>query len=175
MQISADAAALGGARKLAANADHAAVDAEIHQLAFANAADAVEWNYINNNRGVHVVASRRIPTYFATIYGHKVFTVTAEAEAQYEHVTGVDGLFPLTMDCNCPTDTNRIILVEGRGTVIRHRHLHPHRPPHRSQTVSIPPPLARLSLLSSQSSSYSIRYVGQTGNTWTYEISEVAA
>ena len=48
MQISADAAALGGARKLAASAEHNAVDAEIHQLAFANHADTVSWSYINN-------------------------------------------------------------------------------------------------------------------------------
>lgn len=115
MQISADAAALGGARKLAASADEGEVDAEIRQLAFANDAENVTWTYINNERGVHVVTSRGIEAFFARIYGHSVFTVTAEAEAQYEPVTGVDGLFPLTLDCNCVDEEDIIPVDDEEG------------------------------------------------------------
>ncbi len=65
MQIAADAAALGGARQLAIGAAHDAVDGEIETLAFANDADTVTWDYINENRGVHVVAARTFEAYFA--------------------------------------------------------------------------------------------------------------
>lgn len=101
MQIAADAAALGGARQLALGAVHGVVHREIEELAFANDADGVVWDYINSNRGVHVVASRTFEAYFARLYGYDHFTVQAESEAQYEPVTGVDELFPITIDCDC--------------------------------------------------------------------------
>ena len=64
---------------------------------------------------MHVVASRTFDAYFARIYGHSTFTVTAEAEAQYEPVTGVDGLFPLTLDCDCVDEEDIIPVDDGDG------------------------------------------------------------
>ncbi len=104
MQIAADAAALGGARQLAINATLDAVDAEIHELAFANAADRVEWQLSSSERGVDVQAYRTFQSYFARIMGYNDFTVNARAHAEYEPVTGVDGLFPLTLSCDCVDD-----------------------------------------------------------------------
>ena len=101
MQIAADAAALGGARSLALGQDTATVDARIHELAFANDADSVTWDYINGGRGVRVVAQRSFETYFARLYGHDVFEVAGTAEAQYEPVTDTENLFPMTYSCNC--------------------------------------------------------------------------
>ncbi len=101
MQIAADAAALGGARSLALGQDTAAVDARIRQLAFANHADSVTWDYINGGRGVRVVAQRSFETYFARLYGHDMFEVAGTAEAQYEPVTHTEELFPMTYSCNC--------------------------------------------------------------------------
>jgi Flp pilus assembly protein TadG len=104
MQIAADAAALGGARQLAINATLDAVDVEINQLALANAADRVEWSLTPSERGVDVVAYRTFQAYFARVMGFDVFTVNARAQAQYEPVTGTDGLFPLTLSCDCVED-----------------------------------------------------------------------
>ncbi len=101
MQIAADAAALGGARALAFGQDTPAVNAKIRELALANYADDVTWEYINDGRGVHVVAFRRFDTYFAGLYGYDTFDVSGQAEAQYEPVTNTDGLFPMTYSCNC--------------------------------------------------------------------------
>jgi hypothetical protein len=172
MQIAADAAALGGARKLAASVGYEAIDAEIRQLAIANYADsdpdAVRWSYINNNRGVHVMASRTFPAYFARIYGRTEFTVSAEADAQYEPVTGVDELFPLTLDCDCK-DGDGIIPGEnggggGSGSS-------PTPSPTPSNDTS--PTSGTVTFSDTLSSSYVITYVGQTETTWTYEVSEV--
>ncbi len=114
MQVAADAAALGGARMLSKNSTHDEIDAEIHQLALANEADSVTWTYINNNRAVSVTASRTFPAYFARLYGHNDFTVSADADAQYEPVTAVDGLFPFTLDCDC-VNGDDVVPVENGG------------------------------------------------------------
>ncbi|MCC6455648.1 MAG: carboxypeptidase regulatory-like domain-containing protein [Caldilineaceae bacterium] len=165
IQISADAAALGGARKLAAAAEHGAVDTEIHELAFANHADSVTWDYINGNRGVHVVASRTFPAYFARIYGHSNFTVHAEAEAQYEFVTGAGGLFPFTIDCCFGEGTSSLGGNGGGGGG--------GAAPTPTPSNDTSPTSGTVEVADSQESTYGFTYVGQTGNTWTYEVSEV--
>ncbi|MCC6168297.1 MAG: choice-of-anchor A family protein [Caldilineaceae bacterium] len=104
MQIAADAAALGGARQLGLNANHDTVDSTIRHLATENYATSVNWTPTNGGRGVHVEAARNFEAFFAKIYGYDTFTVTAQSEAQYEPVTGVDRLFPLTVDCDCVDD-----------------------------------------------------------------------
>lgn len=106
MQIAADAAALGGARQLSLNADSATVGTTVVDLAVANDADAdkVTWKLISNDRGVHVVAARTFDSFFAKLFGYDNFTVSAESKARYEPVTGVDKLFPLTLDCDCVDD-----------------------------------------------------------------------
>ncbi len=169
MQISADAAALGGARKLAIRAEHNIVDAEIRQLAIANAADEVSWSYINNNRGVHVVTSRAFPAYFARIYGHNVFTATAASEAQYEPVTGVDGLFPLTLDCDCVDEAEIIPVEDGEGGGSGSS---PTATPTPDNETS--PSAGTVQLDDGKASSYGITYLGQTGNTWSYQVEEIA-
>lgn len=169
MQISADAAALGGARKLAASADHYAVDSEISQLAFANAAENVDWNYINNNRGVHVVTSRSVDAFFARIYGHSVFTITAEAEAQYETVVGAGGLFPFTIDCNCDSNGEG---GSGAGDGSGDNSSSSPTPTPVPQTDTLPNS-GTVQLADGQDSSYGITYLGQTGNTWSYQVDEI--
>jgi hypothetical protein len=168
VQIAADAAALAGARQLAASADHGVVDAEIHELAFANDADTVTWSYINNNRGVNVIASRTFPAYFARIYGHNNFTVSAKAEAQYEPVTGVDELFPLTLDCDCVNEEDIIPVGDSGGGGSD-----PLPTPTSIPSSDTSPITGTVELIDNQTSSYGITYVGQTGNTWTYEVSEI--
>lgn len=164
MQISADAAALGGARKLAADATHGEIDAEIRTLAIANHADDVTWNYINENRGVYVVARRAFPAYFARIYGSNVYTVTANSKAQYEPVVGVGGLFPFTIDCNCDDTAEG---GEGGGGET------PVPTPTPDPDSVDAPSSGTVQLDDNQDSSYGITYVGQTGNTWTYEVEEI--
>ena len=105
MQIAADAAALGGTRMLARNATLGEIDAEIYQLAVANHADSATWTYINENRGVHVIATHHLDAYFARIYGQESFTVNAQAGAQFELVTDTGHLMPFTVVCN-PWDKN---------------------------------------------------------------------
>ena len=163
MQISADAAALGGARKLAENAIHGVVDSEIRDLAFANAADDVTWSYINGGRGVHVVASRIIPAYFARIYGYNVFTATANAEAQYETVAGAGGLFPFTVNCNCDSES------EGSGGGGGSSE----SPPLPDPDNNTSPDSGTVQLPDGENSSYAITYLGQTGTTWSYQVDEI--
>ena len=94
--------------QLAINATLGNVDTEIRQLAIANGADdtpeGVEWELTASERGVEVVAHRTFESYFARIMGYENFTVSANAHAEYEPVTGTDGLFPLTLDCDCVAD-----------------------------------------------------------------------
>lgn len=108
MQIAADAAALGGARQLGLNADRDTVDSTVRHLATENYATSVNWNLTNGDRGVHVVAARNFEAFFAKIYGYDTFTVTAQSEARYEPVTGVDRLFPLTIDCDCEDEITQV-------------------------------------------------------------------
>lgn len=117
MQISADAAAIGGAWKLASNAGHNVVDVEIREFAFANYADEVTWEYINNNRGACGDRTGIPGLFCAHFYGHRVFTVTAESDAQYEIVTGASGLFPFTITCNCGDGEGQVILVKRKRVV----------------------------------------------------------
>jgi Flp pilus assembly protein TadG len=171
MQISADAAALGGARKLAASADEVDVNSEIHQLAIANGADAVTWTYINHNRGVHVVAEHAFPAYFARIYGHDTFTVTAGSEAQYEPVTGVDGLFPLTLDCKCVSQDDIIPVEDGSGGSSGTSAT---ATPTTQPDYSVSPSAGTVQFADGQSSSYGITFLGQTGDTWTYQVDKIS-
>lgn len=99
MQIAADAAALAGARLIAHNAVEGDVHDEIHQLAFANGADSVEWTYFNSERGVHVTTSCTLESFFAGIFGYESFTVQAEAKAQVEAVLATGNLMPFTVVC----------------------------------------------------------------------------
>ena len=175
MQISADAAAIGGARKLATNATHTEVNSEIEQLAFANSATEVEWNYINNNRGVHVVTTRAFSAYFARIYGHDVFTVTAESEAQFEYVTGAGGLMPFTINCNCDDDLASGP-DDGSGDDENDGDDDDSAPAPASTPVvenGTSPTAGTVQLSDNQSSSYGITYLGQTGNTWSYQVNEI--
>lgn len=167
MQISADAAALGGARKLAANADYSSVNSEIRQLAIANAAEDVTWSYINNARGVHVVTSRGVEAYFAHIFGHDVFTVTAEAQAQYEPVVGIGGLFPFIIDCNCDSS------AEDGGSNNSSPSPSPSPTPTAVPDTNTSPSSGTVQLSDSQNSSYGITYLGQSGNTWSYQVDEI--
>jgi hypothetical protein len=115
MQIAADAAALGGARQLSLNADLDTVDSTVYDLAVANHATGVDWDLIDNDRGVHVVASRTFESFFAKLYGYDTFTVSAESDARYEPVTGADGLFPLTLDCDCADDGTPVLPNDDPG------------------------------------------------------------
>jgi hypothetical protein len=166
MQIAADAAALGGARQLAVRADHSAVNNSIWALATANAAETVNWEYINNQRGVQVTAMRPIETYFAKLYGQSVITVSAQADAQWEPVTGVDNLFPLTMDCDC-VDGDIVTPIEGGSG---------------DNGGALPPPVDEsgygpttglVQLGDTSNSQYEIMFVSHVDNTWTYEVTEV--
>ncbi len=58
------------------------------------------------------------------LYGYNTFTVNADAEAQYEPVTGVDGLFPLTLDCDCVDDDQIETPGGGGGGGDAHTHAH---------------------------------------------------
>ena len=168
MQIAADAAALGGARQLALNAPENAVENSIRNLAFANAATAVEWSYINNQRGVQVVAMRPIETYFARLYGQSVITVTANAHAQWEPVTGVDNLFPLTLDCDCVDGDG---ITPGGGGGDGGGGDSGMAPP---DDTGYAPATGLIQLPDTSNSIYEIIFVGRAGNTWTYEVTEVA-
>ncbi len=107
MQIAADAASLGGARLLALGTTDSALNAEIQSLGHANAADTVTWSYINSQRGVHVAAQHTFPTYFARLYGFNTFTVSAEAEGQFDPVNAAGGLMPFIAPCGClPADAS---------------------------------------------------------------------
>ena len=132
---------------------------------------------------MHVVATRSFPCLFWRIYGHSSFTVSAEAEAQFETVSGAGGLFPFTINCNCPDDADG----DGGGgdggsgggptsTPTPTPSPTPTLTPTPTRTPSVsdqnPPTSGTVELVGSQSS-YAISYVGQTGNTWVYEISEV--
>jgi hypothetical protein len=179
MQISADAAALGGARKLA-NGDSSALDAEIRSLATANGADAdkVSWNYINDNRGAQLVAARACPAYFARIYGHNVFTATAESEAQYETVAGASGIFPFTIGCNCMGDDGLTHSDDDDGSGGGGDGGSGGDSSATPTATAVPintsvPTSGTVELVDNQTSSYGISYVGQNGNTWVYEVNEI--
>ena len=170
MQIAADAAALGGARQLAMNAGFDEVDGEIETLATENYATAVDWQLINNDRGVQVTAMREFDAYFAQIYGYDTFSVTASAEAQFEPVTGTDGLFPLTLDCDC-VDEADVIPVAGPG-----EEDDGDTAPTPTPTPTTPddgfPTEGTVVLDEGQNSAYNIRFISQVENTWTYEVAE---
>lgn len=101
MQIAADAAALGGARALANGQDTVGVDAAIRNLAQTNGAESVSWEFINGRRGVHVDTGRNVPTWFTVIFGLMEIPVSGASEAQFEPITGIGNLFPMTFSCNC--------------------------------------------------------------------------
>src|SRR5690606_18797127 len=111
MQIAADAAALAGARQLARNEALETVYATVHRLASENYATKVERELINGGRGLRVVAYRKFDAFFAKIYGHDTFTVSAEARAQYEPVTKIDNLFPLAVDCDCKDELDNEVPI----------------------------------------------------------------
>lgn len=172
MQIAADAAALGGARQLAISANDGAVNAEIQHLGLANAADTVTWSYINSNRGVHVIATRTFDAYFARIFGYSHFTARGEAEAQYEPVTGVDNLFPLTMDCDC-VDESYVTPGGGDGGGGDEGDSTPDDTPGPDDDEDSPT-TGTINLPDDKSSSYAISFVGRTDNTWTYQVDEIS-
>jgi Flp pilus assembly protein TadG len=186
MQIAADAAALGGARMLSQHAGFDEVDAEVHQLAYANDADSVTWATINNSRAVSVNVSRTFPAYFARIYGYASFTVKANADAQYEPVAAVDGLFPFTLDCDCATQGGVSVVPNGDDTATPAPSnppdvLVPTATPTSTPTnTPTPTPTATSTTVPASSgtvvladgSSYSISFISQTNNTWTYKVSE---
>ncbi|HXF60976.1 MAG TPA: pilus assembly protein TadG-related protein, partial [Caldilineaceae bacterium] len=170
MQIAADAAALGGARQLALNADHDTVDATIRELAFANYADAVTWTLINNDRGVHVTASRTFEAFFAQLYGYDTFTVSAQAEAQYEPVTGTDNLFPLTLDCDCIDEENPLPVSNEIGDPV----YDDLNPDDDDSAESSTPISGTVSFEDTVQSQYEITFLSHVGNTWTYQVRELA-
>ena len=104
LQIAADAAALDGARLLAKGVNYETLDLKIRAIALKNSADSVDWTLINNERGVAVVAMRDVESYFAKLYGYDEFSVSAEAESQFEPVSKTYDLFPLTVGCDCIED-----------------------------------------------------------------------
>jgi Flp pilus assembly protein TadG len=188
IQIAADAAALGGARLLANHASHDEISAEIEALALANDAEVVTWYYINNQRGVHVETARTFDAFFARIYGHDVFTVSAEASAQFEFVTGAGGLMPFTVECNCDDgegggsgngggdnggddggsgdDGGDNGGNDGGGDDSGGGVGNP------GDDISSPTS-GTIEVDDKKTSSYGIRFVGRTGNTWSYEVNEI--
>lgn len=167
MQIAADAAALGGARMLALpDPTEAKVDTEIQALGTANAADYVDWDYVNNQRGVQVTAMRTFEPYFARIFGYTVFTATAQAEAHFEPVTGVDNLYPLTLDCECFGEGYTGPIDDGGGGG--------GTPDEWTLPDDVNAPISgTVQLTDNVTSTYSISYEGRTDNTWTYRVDEV--
>ena len=164
MQIAADAASLGGARLLALGTTDSALDAEIQSLGHANAAETVTWSYINNQRGVHVAAQHTFQTYFARLYGFNTFTVSAEAEGQYDPVNGAGGLLPMTIPCGClPADTSGGGATGG-GTSDSNDNSALAAPQETSSTVN---------LADNASSAFQIDFVSHVGNTWTYQVKEL--
>ena len=155
MQVAADAAAIGGVRKIARDAGYDAVNLEIQNLGIANRADVVEWTYLTGNRGVHVVATANVTTFFAKLFGYDVFTVSAEAEAEYQPVGAAENLFPLTMGCDCVED-GAVTLVDGNEPIVETEQM--------TETID---------LVDDVDTTYQIDFLGRVDRTWTYEISEV--
>ena len=123
MVTAADAAALAGARALALEQTTDAIDQEITDFALANgvgnkawtmSADGrhvnavnydgvdVTWSYADDNKAVEVAVENLTDPYFATIFGYRKLTATAESKAGFEPVVGVDKLVPLGLNgCDC--------------------------------------------------------------------------
>ena len=155
VQIAADAAAMGGARLLAVDATPEAVALEIQNLGIANGADVVTFTYLTGNRGVHVTATANVTTFFAKLYGYDFFTVSAEAQAEYQPVGATEDLFPMTMGCDC-VDEGTVTLVDGEEEI--------------EETEEI---TETLDLIDDVDTTYEINFLGRTDRTWTYEVNEI--
>lgn len=102
MQNAADATALAGARLLAHNANTAAVNTEINLLAAENGADSAIWNLTQDGTAVLVTTTHSYDTFFASIMGYDVLTVTAAAEVGYEPATRLEKILAMGIDgCDC--------------------------------------------------------------------------
>ena len=160
LQIAADAAALGGARLLAKGINDDALDMKIRSIALKNSADSVEWTFINDGRGISVVALRDVDAFFAKLYGYDSFAIMAEADAQFEPVSKTYDLFPLTLGCDCVEDGMLTLVADD-----------PVEPDEAIEDTG--PMTVTVGLDDNKDTSYLISYLGRAGNTWTYFVSEL--
>lgn len=100
VQITADAAALGGARLLALGNSTAQAQTEAQRLVALNMNDATSViSFVNANTQIQVTTTHSFPTYFAGIMGFYTMTVSASASARSTTVTSAGNLMPLTVLC----------------------------------------------------------------------------
>jgi Flp pilus assembly protein TadG len=100
MQNAADAAVMSGVRAIALGQTTAQVSSIVNSLATANGATTVSWSYVENGKGIQVVARRTFPAYFAGILGYETFSVHATAGGDIFVPGSMGNLLPMTTMCD---------------------------------------------------------------------------